>query len=107
MINTIQARVLGAMRYAMDNGAKGAKITLMNETDPDNENRLGHEVMTISAPYDLLEQLRPHAAHMPCNLEIDAEMRTTGGKMTMHAIAVRKPSATGHSGAAKSDAKAS
>ncbi|TFH86971.1 hypothetical protein EQG41_08955 [Billgrantia azerbaijanica] len=107
MINTIHARVLGAMRYAMDNGAKGAKITLMNEADPDNENRLGHEVMTISAPYEILEQLRPHAPHMPCNLEIDAEMRTTQGKMTMHAIAVRKPAASGHSGsAAKAESKA-
>lgn len=106
MINTIQARVLGAMRYSMDGGIKGAKLTLMNEADPDNENRVGYEVMTISAPYELLDQLRAHAPHMPCNLEIDAEMRTTGGKMTMHAVAVRKPSATGHPGAAKSDAKA-
>ncbi len=106
MINTIQARVLGAMRYSMDGGIKGAKLTLMNEADPDNENRVGYEVMTITAPYDLLDQLRAHAPSMPCNLEIDAEMRTTGGKMTMHAVAVRKPAATGHPGGAKSDAKA-
>ncbi|APE31547.1 hypothetical protein BOX17_11675 [Halomonas aestuarii] len=106
MINTIQARVLGAMRYEIDNGTKGAKLTLMNEADPNNENRVGFEVMTISAPYEILDQLRAHAPHMPCNLEIDAEMRTTGGKMTMHALAVRKPSATGHSGSpAKADAK--
>ncbi|WP_208656009.1 MULTISPECIES: hypothetical protein [Halomonadaceae] len=93
MINTIQARVIGAMRYSMDGGIKGAKITLMNEADPSNDNRVGHDVMTMSAPYEILDQLRPHAAHLPCNLEIDAEMRVSGGKMTMHAIAVRKPSA--------------
>ncbi|UYG07290.1 hypothetical protein [Halomonas sp. M4R1S46] len=91
MINTIQARVIGAMRYSMDNGVKGAKLTIMNEADASNENRVGYEVATISAPYEILDQIRPHAAHMPCNLEIDAEMRTTGGKITMHAIAVRKP----------------
>lgn len=92
MINTIQARVIGAMRYSMDNGVKGAKLTIMNEADPNNDNRVGHEVATISAPYEIFDQIRPHAAHMPCNLEIDAEMRTTGGKITMHAIAVRRPS---------------
>ena len=99
MINTIQARVIGAMRYSMDNGVKGAKLTIMNEADPNNDNRVGHEVATISAPYEILDQIRPHAAHMPCNLEIDAEMRTTGGKITMHAIAVRKPTASGNSNA--------
>lgn len=105
MINTIQARVLGAMRYSMDNGTKGAKITLMNEADPNNENRIGYEVMTVSAPYEILDQLHAHAPSMPCNLEIDAEMRVSQGKMTMHAVAVRKPSATGH--APKADKAAS
>lgn len=95
IINTMQVRVLGAMRYAMDNGAKGAKITVMNDADPNNENRVGHDVMTISGPYEILEQLRPYAAHLPCNLEIDAEMRVSQGKATLHAVAVRKPSAAG------------
>lgn len=104
MINTIQARVLGAMRYSMDGGVKGAKITLMSEAAPDNDNRVGYEVSTMSAPYEILDQLHAHAPHMPCNLEIDAEMRTSQGKMTMHAIAVRKPSGTGQSGTpAKAD----
>ncbi|MDR5865277.1 hypothetical protein [Halomonas koreensis] len=109
MINTIQARVLGAMRYSMDGGIKGAKLTLMNEADAENENRVGYEVMTITAPYELLDQLQPYAKDMPCNLEIDAEMRTSQGKMTMHAVAVRKPAATGHPGgsSAKAEAKAS
>lgn len=111
MINTITARVLGAMRYSMDGGVKGAKITLMNEADPNNENRLGHEVMTISAPYEILDQLHAYAPHMPCNLEIDTEIRATQGKMTMHAIAVREPSVTGRASssgsttAAKADQK--
>ena len=106
MINTIQARVIGAMRYSMDNGVKGAKLTIMNEADPNNDNRVGHEVATISAPYEILDQIRPHAAHMPCNLEIDAEMRTTGGKITMHAIAVRKPTASGNSNTAAASSNA-
>lgn len=95
MINTITARVMGAMRYEMDGGIKGAKITLMNEADPNNTNRVGYDFMTISAPYEIFDQLYALAPHMPCNLEIDAEMRTAQGKMTMHAIAVREPSVTG------------
>ncbi|WP_431025028.1 hypothetical protein [Halomonas sp. H5] len=91
LINTIQARVIGAMRYSMDGGIKGAKITLMNEADPANDNRVGHDVMTISAPYEILEQIRPYSGQLPCNLEIDTEMRVSGGKATLHAIAVRKP----------------
>jgi len=106
MINTMQVSVLGAMRYAMDNGAKGAKITVMNDADPNNENRVGHDVMTISGPYDILEQVRPYAAHLPCNLEVDVEMRVSGGKATLHAVAVRKPSATGHPQPADAKAKA-
>ncbi|XKE44513.1 hypothetical protein LG302_14205 [Halomonas organivorans] len=105
MINTIQARVIGAMRYSMDNGVKGAKLTVMNEADASNENRVGYEVATISAPYEILDQIRPYAANMPCNLEIDAEMRTTGGKITMHAIAVRKPAASGQPQAAPAEPK--
>ncbi|KGE78924.1 hypothetical protein [Halomonas salina] len=105
MINTIQARVIGAMRYSMDNGVKGAKLTLMNEADAGNDNRVGFEVATISAPYEILDQLRPLADKMPCNLEIDAEMRTSQGKMTMHAIAVRQPTASGHPQAAPADSK--
>lgn len=94
MINTITARVIGASRYEVE-GIKGAKITLMNEADPNNDNLVGNQVMTISGPYEILEQLRAFAPHMPCNLEIDAEMRASGGKMTMHAIAVREPAVTG------------
>ncbi|MFC0267557.1 hypothetical protein [Kushneria aurantia] len=90
MINTITARVIGASRYEVE-GTKGAKIIAMNPASPEADNAIGHQVMTIAAPYDMLEQLRQFAPDMPCNLEIDAEMRPSGGKMTFFATAVRRP----------------
>lgn len=95
MINTIQAHVIGASRYSMDNGVKGAKVTIMQPSASDNENQLGNQVSTMSAPYEILEQLYAHAPHMPCALELDIEFRASGGKATMHVLAARKPNATG------------
>ena len=63
MINTIQAHVIGASRYSMDNGVKGAKVTIMQPSASDNDNQLGNQVSTMSAPYEILG--RP-AAKPPC-----------------------------------------
>ncbi|PCF96915.1 hypothetical protein [Vreelandella nigrificans] len=95
MINTIHAHVIGASRYSMDNGVKGAKITIMQPSATDNENQIGYQVSTMSAPYEILDQLHAHAVHMPCNMELDIEFRSSGGKATLHVLAVRKPNATG------------
>lgn len=95
MINTIQAHVIGASRYSMDNGVKGAKVTIMQPSASDNDNQLGNQVSTMSAPYEILDQLHAFAPHMPCALELDIEFRASGGKATMHVLAARKPNATG------------
>ncbi|MFC7369193.1 hypothetical protein [Vreelandella zhaodongensis] len=99
MINTIQAHVIGASRYSMDNGVKGAKITVMQSASADNENVLGNQVSVMTAPYEIFDQLHASAPHMPCSMELDIELRTSaasaGGKTTIHVIAARKPNATG------------
>ncbi|MEA2119786.1 hypothetical protein [Halovibrio sp. HP20-50] len=99
MINTIQAHVIGASRYSMDNGVKGAKITVMQAASADNDNVLGNQVSVMSAPYEIFDQLHASAPHMPCAMELDIELRTSaasaGGKTTIHVIAARKPNATG------------
>lgn len=95
MINTIQAHVIGASRYSMDNGVKGAKVTIMQPSASDNENQLGNQVSTMSAPYEILDQLHAYAPQMPCALELDIEFRASAGKATMHVLAARKPNATG------------
>ena len=41
MINTIQAHVIGASRYKMDNGVQGAKISIMQAASAENENAIG------------------------------------------------------------------
>ena len=91
MINTITAHVIGANRYEFE-GRKGGKLGIIEKVDPDNDNQIGFQYATLTAPYELLDQMHAIAPHLPCNLEIDAEIRSSQGKMTMHAIAVRLPS---------------
>ncbi|NYS80240.1 MULTISPECIES: hypothetical protein [Halomonadaceae] len=99
MINTIQAHVIGASRYKMDNGVQGAKISIMQAASADNENAIGNQVSIMTAPYDIFDQLHATAPHMPCAMELDIELRTSsaaaGGKTVLHVIAARKPNATG------------
>lgn len=108
MINTIQAHVIGASRYHIEKeNIKGAKITIMQPSNAESENQIGYQVSTMSAPYEILDSLHAHAAHMPCNMELDIEFRASGGKATMHVLAIRKPNATGghQQPAASSDKK--
>lgn len=99
MINTIQAHVIGASRYKMDNGVQGAKISIMQAASTDNENAIGNQVSVMTAPYDIFDQLHAAAPHMPCAMELDIELRTSsaaaGGKTVLHVIAARKPNAAG------------
>lgn len=99
MINTIQAHVIGASRYKMDNGVEGAKISIMQAASADNENAIGNQVSVMTAPYDIFDQLHAAAPHMPCAMELDIELRTSsaaaGGKTVLHVIAARKPNANG------------
>ena len=99
MINTIQAHVIGASRYKMDNGIQGAKISIMQAASADNENAIGNQVSIMTAPYDIFDQLHAAAPQMPCAMELDIELRTSsaaaGGKTVLHVIAARRPNATG------------
>jgi|TARA_B100000929_G_scaffold280888_1_gene259313 hypothetical protein len=111
MINTIQAHVIGATRYKMDNGVSGAKIHVMQAASPDNENALGNQVSIMTANFDIFDQLHAAAPHMPCAMELDIELRTSsvaaGGKTVLHVLAARRPNATGSAQApsANSDKK--
>jgi hypothetical protein len=99
MINTIQAHVIGASRYKMDNGVQGAKISIMQAASAENENALGNQVSVMTAPYEIFDQLHSAAPHMPCAMELDIELRTSsaaaGGKTVLHVLAARRPNATG------------
>lgn len=99
MINTIQAHVIGASRYKMDNGVQGAKISIMQAASAENENALGNQVSVMTAPYEIFDQLHAAAPHMPCAMELDIELRTSsaaaGGKTVLHVLAARRPNATG------------
>lgn len=89
MINTIQAHVIGASRYEVE-GIKGAKLIIMNEAAPDNDNLFGFQTSTMSAPFEMVDKIRELNPRLPGNLELDVEIRASQGKVTMHAIAVRE-----------------
>lgn len=88
---TIQAHVIGASRYNLEGGIKGAKIQLIQDAGPDNENRVGMEVMAASAPYELLDKLRTVTeGRWPCPLEVDIKLRlNAGGKAGIEVVDVR------------------
>jgi len=108
MINTIVARVSGASRYEFD-GRKGGKVSIIDEVDADNENQIGMQNSDMSADYSVVDQIRNTGAELPCNLELDVELRMVRAGQnrqqttSLHVIAVRRPKGTG---AAPSNAKA-
>lgn len=88
------AQVIGASRYSMDGGIKGAKVQIVQDTSGDNENRLGKEILTASAPYDVFEKLEEYAELMPCALDLKIEMTLmAGGKAGFKVIDVNYPEA--------------
>ena len=88
------AQVIGASRYSMDGGIKGAKVQIVQDASQDNENRLGKEVLTAAAPYDVFEKLEKYAELMPCALDLKIEMTLmAGGKAGFKVIDVNYPEA--------------
>ncbi|WP_251978745.1 hypothetical protein [Salinicola avicenniae] len=111
MINTIVARVSGASRYEFD-GRKGGKLSIINEVDADNDNQIGMQNSDMSADYEIVEQIRNTGAELPCNLELDVELRMVRAGQnrqqttSLHVIAVRKPKGTGPAPSKAEPAKA-
>jgi hypothetical protein len=89
---SMTAQVIGASRYSMDGGIKGAKVQIVQESSQDNDNRLGKEILTANAPYDVFEKLEQFSDRMPCALELDVEMTLmAGGKAGLKIIDARWP----------------
>lgn len=94
-VYSMTAHVIGASRYSMDGGIKGAKVQIVQDAAPDNDNRLGKEILTASAPYDVFEKLQQYSALMPCALDLDVEMTLmAGGKAGFKIVDARMPAAT-------------
>ncbi|WP_240613755.1 hypothetical protein [Salinicola acroporae] len=100
MINTIVARVSGASRYEFD-GRKGGKLSVINEVDADNDNQVGMQCSDMSADFSIVDQIRNAGVELPCNLELDIELRMVRAGQnkqqttSMHVIAARRPKGAG------------
>ena len=64
-----EGTVIQARRYDMD-GNKGGAIFLTQDSDGDNQDMAGLEIMKMTAAYEVVDQLR---AHLPCKCKIVAK----------------------------------
>jgi hypothetical protein len=100
MINTIVARVSGASRYEFE-GRKGGKVSIIDEVDADNENQIGMQNSDMSADFSVVDQIRNAGVELPCNLELDVELRMVRAGQnraqttSLHVIAARRPKGAG------------
>lgn len=86
MQNVITAQIIGAKRYDID-GNKMASIFVMQQAEQ-NDNTVGFEVMKLSAPYGVVDQLQK--AKLPADYEILVRMKTAGGgKMSLVAEGIK------------------
>lgn len=86
MQNTITAQIIGAKRYDID-GNKMASIFVMQQAEQ-NDNTVGYEVMKVSAPYGVVDQLQK--AKLPAEYEIMIKLKAAGGgKMAMVAEGIK------------------
>lgn len=52
------ALVIGASRYELDNGVKGANLVVAQKTSGRNDNQLGFEIIRFGMPYELFGVLK-------------------------------------------------
>ncbi len=87
---TMIGDVLQASRYDMkdDDGQqiKGCNIIVSNQAWEPNPNRAGLELMKMSAPYELFDQVQNV---LPCECDIKAEpIQGSGGKAAFKIISI-------------------
>ncbi|MET0082680.1 MAG: hypothetical protein ABW079_06670 [Sedimenticola sp.] len=86
MKQILNAEIIGAKRYDID-GNKMAAMFIIQEAAP-TDDVVGLEVMKISAPYGVVDQLKKHT--LPGDFEIEADMKSaSGGKIGLVATGIR------------------
>lgn len=89
MENYLNLMIIGATRYDID-GNKGGSLWAYAPADPDDENRVGNEVMKIACDYKHIDQLRNHADKLPAPFVVKAQMKAgAGGKITFKALELK------------------
>ncbi|WP_077528824.1 hypothetical protein [Vreelandella utahensis] len=74
MKQTLTLTVLGARRFDID-GNKIGQIFTMEPADPDDADRIGHDVMKWGCDYDLVEKIEQYADQLPCEFDAEALMK--------------------------------
>ena len=71
--------VIGARRFDID-GNKLGQVFTMEKADPDDEDRIGNDVMKWSCPYDLVQTIEKYADELPAEFDAEAMMKAGGGQ---------------------------
>jgi hypothetical protein len=81
----MKATVIQASRYDMD-GNKGGSIICTNKPSEQMPNRAGLDVMKMTAPYEIVDQLKDYA---PCECDLVVEpVQGAGGKMSFKLLKI-------------------
>lgn len=89
MENQLNLMIIGATRYDID-GNKGGSLFAYGPADPNDENRVGNEVMKIACDWKHIDQLRNHADQLPAPFVVKAQMKAGAqGKVTFKALELR------------------
>ena len=87
MEQVITANVLGIQRGNVD-GNKYASIFVLEDADPDDENKKGMMPMKMNCSHDLLEKVR--AQDLPGDFDISVKLvPAAGGKLGMKAVGLK------------------
>ena len=101
--------VLGARRFDID-GNKIGQIFTMEKADPDDQDRIGHDVMKWSCDHDLVQQIEKYADDLPAEFDAEALMKAGGGQKAQFKLlnlAKRSVKGSGSSSSASQSAAAS
>lgn len=84
MEQIIQATVLGARRFDID-GNKIGSMFISQPVDKKQADYVGHEIMKVSCPYELIDQVR--FLKVPGDYRLTCKMKTaSGGKVGLEVL---------------------
>ncbi|WP_077529393.1 hypothetical protein [Vreelandella utahensis] len=87
--------VLGARRFDID-GNKIGQIFTMETADPDDKDRIGHDVMKWGCDHALVEKVEQYESELPCEFDAEALMKAgTGQKAQFKLLSLAKRQISG------------
>lgn len=87
----MQAFVVQASRYSMDDGTRGGHINYLSDPSEPNPNRTGKDIIKLAASYETKEKL---CDQLPANCDLVVEVVQGGqnkGSLKLVSVELSKP----------------